>query len=742
MLNLKYNPRTLRLIGNIVFLVGVIAIYLHLFINLAFLLRHTLFDTLPADEPLDILHLVLFTLIPSVGIPSILGFLFCVETYFEKNKKIAIQLALILSIFVSTTINASFFLGGGWYIGSILANIGLGLILFSAFRTEQFEIKKKGSKQAENNLKAEKRLKKKNLVLPKKLQLIFTCILICAVMLSAIIPLILDILTIPQPLIDKVDSPSSDTPNHRNTFYILPIWEGVGTMEEDISQMHYIESIVGGSEYTGEGFIKIGRSVSCWYTNEILEDGTFNDTRLIHKLNVSAQSNTPILFHMNGGNWGQATSEDPVILEMRQNVSNCQWDQTGYCHPIRYSAGPNARYWSFWPDSDWEKFRERNIKQALDVIYDWWLLHPDLLVGFSTDSEIHLNDKGFEEENKARTGTAYRSYFDYNNGTIEQYRQWAQSNWTLQTFNSMCETAFTTWDEVDAPRDETIVGNKNNDWWEIWTDFRIWHVKEAGKRQCRWINESGFPRDMIWHHQILTTPGEEDDARYIRADVLDTAINQYCKLGVTRYNWISPKVWHSLGTFALEETQDEIPSWGIFEWNLPKQHQYWAYEEMLKCIYQYGGHVICPNEWANCSYNEVLWIPGIAPPEDDEPPIEYNETTCCCLEWNEEECTNWILRHGNPQFLAALRDFVQTGQEYSRGTCPYFHIKKLDISYYGTFDTQFNFFNTDGLYIMGGLLLFTIIYVLILINRTRVALRCHNRKPTSTEKEDKWLNQV
>jgi hypothetical protein len=31
------------------------------------------------------------------------------------------------------------------------------------------------------------------------------------------------------------------------------------------------------------------------------------------------------------------------------------------------------------------QFKERNIKQALDVIYDWWQNNTGLLVGFSTE---------------------------------------------------------------------------------------------------------------------------------------------------------------------------------------------------------------------------------------------------------------------------------------------------------------------------------------------------------------------
>lgn len=725
MSKLAGKSESLWRVGLLFLIVGSSAVYLDLVINLIFILNHTVLDVVPSPGSWEVLDIILYSAIPGLGIPAIIGMLIGFRRFLEWKSIISLKLSLLLYLIAAVAINASFFLGGGWYAGAIIANIGSAALLFSIFLVNQ-------EKKSETSDSDRKDLMEKSgdrgifmrgiLGQKRKQTTILAIFLLIGVFMSALIPFIVNLTSIPASLMDTATEPSSAAPNHENTFYILPIWEGVSfDVDEDVAELKYMERIVGGTEYTGNGFIKIGRSVSCWYTNSLLPSGSFDNTSLVHKLNVSAESNTPILFHMNGGNWGQCCSDHPVILAMRQNKSNCQWDQTGYCHPIGYNPGPNDRFWSFWPNSDWERFRERNIKQALEVIYDWWLENPDLLVGFSTDSEIHLNYHDFNDENKARTGNAYRSYFDYNNGTIEQYRYWASSNWTLSAFNNLCGTNFPAWDDVDAPRSPSVVGNVGHSWWETWTDFRIWHVKEAGKRQCKWINQSGFPRDMIWNHQILSEPDSEE-ARYVRADPLETAINPYCKVGVTRYGWISPKVWHSLGELALEETDDTLPSWGIFEWNLWHQHEYWAYREMLNCIYQYGGHVICPNEWVNCSINEGLWIPGI--PEDECPcnDEEYNETWCCCEEWDGGECVDWTARHGNPQFLAALRDFVEAGQDYERGKCPDLRVNALDVMFYDSYYNQFEFFNSDGLYVMGGLLLLNLVYVLVLIGRSRCAL--------------------
>jgi hypothetical protein len=428
---------------------------------------------------------------------------------------------------------------------------------------------------------------------------------------------------------------------------------------------------------------------------------------------------------MNGGNWGQCCdATHPVIAAMRANDTNCQWDQMDYCPSIKFNLGPNDRFWSYWPESDWEHFRERNMKQALTVIYEWWQRNPDLLVGFSTDSEIHLNHQQFEAENEARTGIRYKSYFDYNNNTIQQYREWAQKNWTLAEFNKICRTSFASWDLVDAPRTSDVVGKIGHPWWETWTDFRIWHVREAGLRQSKWIVDMGFSRDMIWNHQILTDPNNIK-SRYQLCDPVETAINPYCKLGVTLYEWISPKVLHSLGQLALAETGDKIPSWGIFEWNLRTQHEYWAYREMLNAIYQYGGHIICPNEWTNNSLNEGLWIPG--EPCNKSDPVTINGTqygssetgctgtpgNCICLRRENGECRECVDSHGNPQFLQALRDFVAIGQNYERGTCPELRLNPIKAGFNSEYAETYQYFNENqGPYIIGGLWLISIGYVI------------------------------
>ena len=82
--------------------------------------------------------------------------------------------------------------------------------------------------------------------------------------------------SIPGSLMNPFQSIQEITPNHNNTFYILPIYEAQNDLSDQISNLSYIKADVGGPNYTGTGFVRIGRSVSCWYTNNVnLTTGDF-----------------------------------------------------------------------------------------------------------------------------------------------------------------------------------------------------------------------------------------------------------------------------------------------------------------------------------------------------------------------------------------------------------------------------------------------------------------------------------
>jgi hypothetical protein len=104
-----------------------------------------------------------------------------------------------------------------------------------------------------------------------------------------------------------------------------------------------------------------------------------------------------------------------------------------------------------------------------------------------------------------------------------------------------------------------------------------------------------------------------------------------------------------------------LPSWGIFEWNLWTQHQTWAYTQVLDQVSEYGCHVICPNEWDNDTQNTGLWIPGY-----------------------------------NSQILAALQAFTAVAQYYPRGACLGASANTAEDWYYSHYYDTFSTFTQQG----------------------------------------------
>ncbi|GAB4313748.1 MAG: hypothetical protein Kow0069_15010 [Promethearchaeota archaeon] len=686
---------------------GVATIQLQVLLKWTFLVDLSANDVVPSEPPLALEERLLFALVPSVGSPSAAAFLFlawrsCGPGGFGKRgsevRNRVVALALFFSYaLVTLAAIASFTLGGGWFVGAAAAVLGSCVVALGAAKSA-----------VRGGLRSSRRVE------PRAAASLALLAFSVAVLPAAFVPRALAVASVPPPLVEAAtEPPAGVAPNWSNTFYVMPIWEWQGDdYEYGAAQLGYMKAVLGGSDYSGDGFVKIGRSVSCWYTNNIFENGSFDPTHLLEKLELSARTDTPILFHLNGGNWGQCCSNASVIWEMRNNASNCQWDQRDDCHPVKFNPGPNDRFWSLWPGSDWERFRERNLKQALAVVRQWWQEHPDLLVGFSLDSEVHLNYKDFSDVNPG----GYRSWFDYNPGTIEQFRGWAREEFgTLEAFNRHCGTSFGEWSEVDGPRSDDVVGVAGHPYWETWTEFRVWHVGEAVKRQARWVVESGFPPEMVFSHQILSEPGSES-ARYRRCDPLETAVNEFCVVGVTRYSWASPELWHQVATAASSGwgtggggEGGGLPSWGVFEWNLWHQHQYWAYRETLALAYQYGAHVVCPNEWTNQSANEGLWIPG--DPCREAPVEVVNGTTfgsedsgCAgsaengtCVRRDEQgRCLEWVDPHGNPHLQAALRDFVAAARQYPRGTSPLVRASPELLAAWADYHEMYGMFTRDG----------------------------------------------
>src|SRR3972149_1486448 len=115
---------------------------------------------------------------------------------------------------------------------------------------------------------------------------------------------------------------SQAAPSYEETFYIAPI---VGNLSyNDLMDM---KNRLGGGSY----FAKIGFSASSFYMSETkgkTQDFQFDPTSLNNIINLSKQTNLPVVIILNGGPWGGAVARDPntnLIVHLEQDPMNAQW---------------------------------------------------------------------------------------------------------------------------------------------------------------------------------------------------------------------------------------------------------------------------------------------------------------------------------------------------------------------------------------------------------------------------------
>ncbi|MHA1732617.1 MAG: beta-galactosidase [Promethearchaeota archaeon] len=435
------------------------------------------------------------------------------------------------------------------------------------------------------------------------------------------------------------DASKGETPNYNNTLYVLPIWEDlhVGNLSADLEEAKNLKATLG----TGGKFAKVGFSCSCWYSHELYgadRDYEFNPfASLCHKLNLSVASGLPVLFHMNGGNWGTAfvgsawaNNQTHLVVSLWDNKSNLQWDQhDGVPAKENDHPGLRNRLFTLARASEFNLYRERNLKIAGRVIANFGREHPELFAGCSTDSEIHLNSYG--------DGL----YYDYNPLVISEFREWLAGEYgSIRDLNAAAGTSFADFDAVDPPRERS----DGDPWWELWTRFRVELVRRAVEDQTRWLVEAGIPREKIYTHQILSD-ADSESANYARCDPIRTTEVAFGNIGVTKYGYIGPSAFRDM-------YQRGGPTWGVFEFNMPRDHDYGAYIRMFRVMYSHGLHIVCPYAWHEWTWPDLYMI--------------SNDTS----------------------FTSAIRDFTRAVQDHPRGRAPAGKVTGGDALYIGQLETR------------------------------------------------------
>jgi hypothetical protein len=540
---------------------------------------------------------------------------------FKKTKRFIIYFFLYLFASVSLHI------GGGWYVGTILTCIG-GLMRYLA-------PKKQMTSQLDKIINQIKTWSK-----TFKIR-VWVVLLICIV-IAPFIP----VLSFNPNINGSSTIKSGDAPNYNNTLYITPIFEQANA---NPSELAVIKEMLGPS---GD-YCKIGYSLSCWYSLAI--NSTINATSGIYdfdpsmlydKLQAAEDYNIPVLFHVNGGNWAISNTDNPMNIELYNNVSNVQWDQFNNIPSNITPPGEMPRkLFTFSQRTDITQIREIHLKQAVSIIYNWSLSHPDLFVGCSTDSEMHM------VFNEREDGSVL--YYDYNPLVIEEFQWWLEDKYSnINVVNEKFGLSTSAFTKIDPPRNQ-----ENSVYWDEWALFRQYLVQQAVELQCKWISECGIPREMIYSHQILCTPIDQKDSNknyYGQGDVRETAITAYGVGGWTLYEPLSIYTVSEINKLSGNQ-------WGLFEWNLWGEYNYEKILLQLKLMYKFGIHVLCPNGWIE-NYNSGIFV-------------KYNDA-----------------------LIRAIKDFVAEIKDEPRGSA---NIGKLTITDYTFFFYQVHYeYTNDHLFVL------------------------------------------
>ncbi|HVE50311.1 MAG TPA: hypothetical protein VNG69_11920 [Casimicrobiaceae bacterium] len=263
------------------------------------------------------------------------------------------------------------------------------------------------------------------------------------------------------------------------------------------------------------------------------------DDSLANVLRYAIDQRVPVQIILNGGIWADASCDAPqwdVNDHLEADPRNCQWTQDDKVFPddhLKNLAGSTqspelARSLTLNVYAgEVRRYKKRNLKAAAALIAAFAREHPTLFVGVNLDSDTYANP--FFEQ---------REWFDYNPGTLRQFREWLQRSgpyaghgsrdvpdlrafrrakpMTLAAVNRVANASWKRWEEVQPPR--TFPGSehqplKNGErliwddpWFQLWDTFRKHLVQLHYDELAQWTHEAGIAKDRIFTAQGFVAP--------------------------------------------------------------------------------------------------------------------------------------------------------------------------------------------------------------------------------------------
>ena len=270
-------------------------------------------------------------------------------------------------------------------------------------------------------------------------------------------------------------------------------------------------------------------------------DRPFADDALSGVIRHAREKRIPVQFSLNGGIWADAACNVPdwdLNDHLEDDRNNCQWTQDNKVYPDDYlkqlagsTASPElARSLTYNVyAADVRRYKKRNLQAAVRIISAFARANPELFVGVNLDADTYMNP--FFEQ---------REWFDYNPGTLRQFREWLQGTGpylgkgergvpdltayrrsrplTLADVNRLANTHWTSWQQVDPPRQfpgslaRPLIPERppiwEDLWYQEWDAFRKHLVGLHYDELSAWAHEAGIGRDRIFSAQGFVAPVE------------------------------------------------------------------------------------------------------------------------------------------------------------------------------------------------------------------------------------------
>jgi len=367
---------------------------------------------------------------------------------------------------------------------------------------------------------------------------------------------------------------------------------------------------------------------------------TIAEDNLQGVIDYAVKHQLPVLFTLNGGIWADAACDAPewdINDALEQDAANLQWNEKNQVVTDDYlknlsgsmdspELGRSLTFNIYAAKNRY--YKKRNLQYAASIIRKFASQYPALFIGVTTDPDVYLNP--FFEG---------RQWYDYNPGTLRQFREWLQGSGpysgritagepdlshykrerplTLDDVNALSGRQFKRWKDVEPPRTfpVSIKPFWKDAWATEWEHFRRHLVKLHYDELSQWIGEAGIGKEFIYSAQGFMAPDPglmpfpiHLDSPVANTDMggmsVDGAMPSNGHLGAILYGPSAVNQIRMEGSQSLFSVFRKLdPDWAVIEHNTadlrnPKRLANFAEAyRSLRDIHNYGARFISPMAW-------------------------------------------------------------------------------------------------------------------------------------------------